>query len=75
MNQGDKGFRVAALIGATTLPLVLAAVTMSDVAGSGGLNPGSSDAELLEVFGDFRERPGPQQRGARAGRYDASPNP
>ena len=54
--RGDTWFRVAALVGATTLPLVLIASTMADVAGSGGLNPGSSDAQMLEVFGDFRDR-------------------
>lgn len=54
--KGDTWFRVAALVGATTLPLVLIASTMADVSGSGGLNPGSSDAQLLEVFSQFRDR-------------------
>ena len=54
--QRDLWFRVAALAGAATLPLVLTASTISDVAGSGGLNPGSSDAQLLSVFGEFRDR-------------------
>jgi hypothetical protein len=49
-------FKVAALAGAATLPLVVAASTLGDVAGSGGLNPGSSDAQLVEVFGEFRDR-------------------
>jgi hypothetical protein len=52
----DPWFRVAALAGAATLPLIVVASTMSDVAASGGLNPGSSDAQLLEVFGDLRDR-------------------
>lgn len=55
-TQGDRWFRAAALVGATTLPLVLIASTLSDVAGSGGLNPGSSDAHLLAVFSEFRDR-------------------
>jgi hypothetical protein len=45
-----------ALVGAAVLPLVLAATVVSDVAGAGGLNPGSSDAALLEVFVEFRDR-------------------
>jgi hypothetical protein len=52
----DLWFRIAALAGAATLPLAVASVMLSDVAGSGGLNPGSSDAQLLEVFGDFQDR-------------------
>lgn len=54
--QRDASIRVAALVGATTLPLVLIASTLADVAGSGGLNPGSSDAQLLSVFSEFRDR-------------------
>jgi hypothetical protein len=49
-------FRVAALAGAAALPLMLTAVTLADVSGSGGLNPGSSDAQLVEVFREFRDR-------------------
>ena len=52
----DQWFRVAALSGAVTLPLVLAALSLADVAGSGGLNPGSSNAQLIDVFSDFRDR-------------------
>ena len=54
--QRDLWFRVAALAGAATLPLVLTASTIADVAGSGGLNPGSSDAQLVRVFAEFRDR-------------------
>jgi hypothetical protein len=50
----DLWFQVAALAGAATLPLALGASVISDVAGSGGLNPGSSDAQLLLVFSEFR---------------------
>lgn len=53
---GPVWFRAAALAGAASLPLVLAAFTLADVSGAGGLNPGSSDAQLLEVFHDFRDR-------------------
>jgi hypothetical protein len=38
------------------LPLVLAAATLADVSGAGGLNPGSSDERLVEVFAEFRDR-------------------
>lgn len=55
-GQLDPWSRIAALSGAVVLPLVLVAFTLSDVSGSGGLNPGSSDAQLLEVLGDFRDR-------------------
>jgi hypothetical protein len=47
--RGDTWFRAAALAGAATLPLVLIASTLSDVSGSGGLDPESSDAQLVEV--------------------------
>lgn len=52
----SRWFRCAALVGATTLPLVLIASTLADVSGSGGLNPGSSDAGMLRVFAEFRDR-------------------
>jgi hypothetical protein len=54
--RGDNWFRVAALAGAATLPLVLIASTLADVSGSGGLNPGSSDAQLVGVFSEFRDK-------------------
>lgn len=55
-GRDDRVLRVAALAGAVTFPLVLVAATLADVSGSGGLNPGSSDAQLVEVFGEFRDR-------------------
>ena len=54
--QLDPWSRIAALAGAAVFPLVLVAIRLADVSGSGGLNPGSSDAQLLEVFADFRDR-------------------
>lgn len=54
-GRRDPWFRVAALAGAASVPLVLAGMTLSDVSGSADLNPGSSDARLLEVFVDHRD--------------------
>ena len=54
--RGGWWFRAAALAGVAVLPLVLAAATLGDLSGAGGLNPGSSDAQLVEVFAEFRDR-------------------
>ena len=52
----DPWLRVATLAGVATLPLALAGSVLSDPAGGANLNPGSPDAELLEVFVDYRGR-------------------
>ena len=49
----DPLFRVAALAGAATLPLVLIA-GIGEPTARADVNPGSSDAELLEVLVDLR---------------------
>lgn len=52
----DPWTRAATLAGAAPLPLALTAAGLSDVSGSsGGLDPGSTDAELLRVFAEFRD--------------------
>ncbi|CAA9360292.1 MAG: hypothetical protein AVDCRST_MAG34-2410 [uncultured Nocardioidaceae bacterium] len=48
--------QAAALAGTATLPLVLIVSMVSDVTGSGGLNPGSSDAQLIRVFVEYRDQ-------------------
>jgi hypothetical protein len=48
--RADPLFRVAALAGVATLPLTLIAVTISDPSARADVNPGSSDAELLDVL-------------------------
>jgi hypothetical protein len=49
-RPGAMGFRAAALAGAATLPLLVAASMLSDLAGTAGIDPGSSDAELIDAF-------------------------
>lgn len=57
-GRRDPWWRAAALAGAASLPLLIAASTLSDVAvaASGTMNPGSPDSQLLEVFKDYRGR-------------------
>ena len=52
--RADPLFRVAALAGVATLPLTLIAVTISDPSARADVNPGSSDAELLDVLVNTR---------------------
>jgi hypothetical protein len=52
--RADPLFRVAALAGVVTLPLALIAVTISDPTARADVNPGSSDAELLDVLVNTR---------------------
>jgi hypothetical protein len=47
--RGDPLFRVAALAGVATLPLALIAGTIAEPTARADVNPGSSDAELLDV--------------------------
>jgi hypothetical protein len=52
--RADPLFRVAALAGVATLPLALVAVTISEPTARADVNPGSSDAELLDVLVNTR---------------------
>jgi hypothetical protein len=55
-GRRDPWMRTAAMAGAATLPLVVVSSMISDVAASPGLNPGSPDSEMLEVFVAYRGR-------------------
>ncbi len=52
--RADPLFRVAALAGIVTLPLALIATMISDPTARADVNPGSSDAELLDVLVNTR---------------------
>jgi hypothetical protein len=53
-GRHDPWLRAAALAGVATLPLVLIGLTLSDLSGSGGLNPGSPDSQMLQVIVEYR---------------------
>ena len=52
--RADGMFRAAALVGVATLPLALIGGTLTDPATYANVNPGSSDAQLLDVLIDSR---------------------
>lgn len=52
--RADPVFRVAALAGSATLPLVLIATIISEPTARANVNPDSSDAELLDVLVNIR---------------------
>jgi hypothetical protein len=52
--RADRLFQVAALAGVATLPLALIALTISDPTAVANVNPGSSDAELLDALVNSR---------------------
>ena len=52
----DPWLRAAALAGVLTLPLALIGLTMSDLSGNAGLNPGSPDEEMLSAYADYEGR-------------------
>ena len=54
-SHRDPWLRAAALAGVLTLPLGLAAGELADLGGS-ALNPGSSDAQLLVAYSEYRDK-------------------
>ena len=55
-SHRDPWLRAAALAGVLALPLALAAGMLSDLAGNAGLNPGSSDAQMLGAYQEYRDK-------------------
>lgn len=54
-RAGDPWARGVALAGVLPLPLVMLAGLLADLAANPGLNPGSSDAALLDGFREYRD--------------------
>lgn len=52
--RADALFRAAALVGAAALPLTLIGGILSDPNSYANVNPGSSDAQLIDVLSDSR---------------------